>query len=295
MSLRFYFGPSGAGKSHRLYQEIIARSMEREKQNFMIVVPDQFTMQTQKELVTMHPSQGIMNIDVLSFGRLSHRILEEVGGEDIPVLDDTGKSLVLQKVAAGLKDRLPALGGYLHRQGYIHEVKSAISEFMQYGLSPEDVGKLTDYAAKRGALHHKLKDLGLLYQGFLDYIRGHFITTEETLDLVCRSLQKSRLVPGSIIVFDGFTGFTPIQNRVIQELMRLAGEVIVTLTLGEGENPYEPDGEQKLFYLSKKTVHDLCALAEQAGVERGQDVAVLPGEQDRSARTPWPAPDPPHS
>ena len=286
MSLRFYFGPSGAGKSHRLYQEIIARSMEREKQNFMIVVPDQFTMQTQKELVTMHPSQGIMKIDVLSFGRLSHRILEEVGGEDIPVLDDTGKSLVLQKVAAGLKDRLPALGGYLHRQGYIHEVKSAISEFMQYGLSPEDVGKLTDYAAKRGALHHKLKDLGLLYQGFLDYIRGHFITTEETLDLVCRSLQKSRLVPGSVIVFDGFTGFTPIQNRVIQELMRLAGEVIVTLTLGEGENPYEPDGEQKLFYLSKKTVHDLCALAEQAGVERGQDVAVLPGDQDRFARNP---------
>ena len=133
MSLRFYFGPSGAGKSYQLYREIIARSMGQDgdvqtgkeaagqdgrKQNFMIVVPDQFTMQTQQELVTMHPCEGIMNIDVLSFGRLSHRILEEVGGEDIPVLDDTGKSLVLQKVAAGLKDQLPALGGYLHRQGY---------------------------------------------------------------------------------------------------------------------------------------------------------------------------------
>ena len=166
MSLRFYFGASGVGKSYQVYQEIINRSME-EKRSFLIVVPDQFTMQTQQELVTMHPCEGIMNIDVLSFGRLSHRILEEVGGEDIPVLDDTGKSLVLQKVAAGLKDQLPALGGYLHRQGYIHEVKSAVSEFMQYGLSPEDVGKLTDFAAKRGALHHKLKDLGLLYQGFL--------------------------------------------------------------------------------------------------------------------------------
>ncbi|MDE6675591.1 MAG: helicase-exonuclease AddAB subunit AddB, partial [Acetatifactor sp.] len=121
MSLRFYFGPSGVGKSHQLYQEIINRSMgpDGKKQNFMIVVPDQFTMQTQQELVTMHPCEGIMNIDVLSFGRLSHRILEEVGGEDIPVLDDTGKTLVLQKVAAGLKDQLPALGGYLHRQGYI--------------------------------------------------------------------------------------------------------------------------------------------------------------------------------
>ena len=43
---------------------------------------------------------GILNIDVLSFGRLSHRILEEVGTKEMPVLDDTGKSLVLQKVAA---------------------------------------------------------------------------------------------------------------------------------------------------------------------------------------------------
>lgn len=288
MSLRFYFGPSGVGKSYQLYREIIDRSMGQDgkRQNFMIVVPDQFTMQTQQELVTMHPCEGIMNIDVLSFGRLSHRILEEVGGEDIPVLDDTGKSLVLQRVAAGLKDQLPALGGYLHRQGYIHEVKSAISEFMQYGLSPEDVGKLTLFAAKRGALHHKLKDLGLLYQSFLDYIRGHFITTEETLDLVCRSLHKSRLIPGSVIVFDGFTGFTPIQNRVIQELMRLAGEVIVTMTLGEGENPYELDGEQRLFYLSKKTVHDLAALAAQAGVERGQDVMISPGGGHRFAHNP---------
>ena len=287
MSLRFYFGPSGAGKSYQLYREIVARSMETgesgARRSYLIVVPDQFTMQTQQELVTMHPCEGIMNIDVLSFGRLSHRILEEVGGEDIPVLDDTGKSLVLQKVAAGMKDQLPALGGYLHRQGYIHEVKSAISEFMQYGLSPEDVGKLTEFAAGRGALHHKLKDLGLLYQGFLDYIRGHFITTEETLDLVCKSLHKSHLIPGSVIVFDGFTGFTPIQNRVIQELMRLAGEVIVTLTLGEGENPYELDGEQKLFYLSKKTVHDLSALAGQAGVQRGQDVTIRPGSGHRFA------------
>ncbi len=253
------------------------------KCSFLIVVPDQFTMQTQQELVTMHPCEGIMNIDVLSFGRLSHRILEEVGGEDIPVLDDTGKSLVLQKVAAGLKDQLPALGGYLHRQGYIHEVKSAISEFMQYGLSPEDVGKLTDFAAPRGALHYKLKDLGLLYQGFLDYIRGHYITTEETLELVCRSLHKSRLIPGSVIVFDGFTGFTPIQNRVIQELMRLAGEVIVTVTLGNGEDPYKQDGEQKLFYLSKKTVGTLEVLARQAGVSRGQDVVITPGARHRFA------------
>ena len=53
----------------------------------LIIVPDQFTMQTQMDLVTMHPCKGIMNIDVLSFGRLSHRIIEEVGADERPVLD----------------------------------------------------------------------------------------------------------------------------------------------------------------------------------------------------------------
>ena len=277
MSLRFYFGPSGSGKSHRIYEEIMQRAAQEPGRNFLIIVPDQFTMQTQKDLVIRSDRGGILNIDVLSFGRLSHRILEEVGTKEMPVLDDTGKSLVLQKIAADLKEQLPAMGSLLHKQGYIHEVKSAISEFMQYGISTQDMDKLIASAEKRGALAMKLRDLRTLYRGFQDYIRDHFITTEETLDVLRRSLAKSKILPDSVVVFDGFTGFTPIQNRLIQELMRVCEETIVTVTIGEEEDPYQMDGEQKLFHLSKKTVADLVKLAAEAEVTRGEDVFVKGG------------------
>ena len=277
MSLRFYFGPSGSGKSHRIYEEIMQRAAQEPGRNFLIIVPDQFTMQTQKDLVMRSDRGGILNIDVLSFGRLSHRILEEVGTKEMPVLDDTGKSLVLQKIAADLKEQLPAMGSLLHKQGYIHEVKSAISEFMQYGISTQDMDKLIASAEKRGALAMKLRDLKTLYRGFQDYIRDHFITTEETLDVLRRSLVKSKILPDSVVVFDGFTGFTPIQNRLIQELMRVCEETIVTVTIGEEEDPYQMDGEQKLFHLSKKTVADLVKLAVEAEVTRGEDVFVKGG------------------
>lgn len=285
MSLRFCFGPSGSGKSHRIYEEIMQRAAEEPGRNFLIIVPDQFTMQTQKDLVMRSDRDGILNIDVLSFGRLSHRILEEVGTKEMPVLDDTGKSLVLQKVAADLKEQLPAMGSLLHKQGYIHEVKSAISEFMQYGISTQDMDKLITSAQKRGALAMKLKDLKTLYRGFQDYIRDHFITTEETLDVLRRSLSKSKILKGSVVVFDGFTGFTPIQNRLIQELMRVCAETIVTVTIGVGEDPYKMDGEQKLFHLSKKTVADLKKLAAEAEVERGEDLFVK-GGPNRFAKAP---------
>lgn len=285
MSLRFYFGPSGSGKSHRIYEEIMQRAAQEPGRNFLIIVPDQFTMQTQKDLVMRSDRGGILNIDVLSFGRLSHRILEEVGTKEMPVLDDTGKSLVLQKIAADLKEQLPAMGSLLHKQGYIHEVKSAISEFMQYGISTQDMDKLIASAEKRGALAMKLRDLKTLYRGFQDYIRDHFITTEETLDVLRRSLVKSKILPDSVVVFDGFTGFTPIQNRLIQELMRVCEETIVTVTIGEEEDPYQMDGEQKLFHLSKKTVADLVKLAAEAEVTRGEDVFVK-GGPNRFAEAP---------
>ena len=276
MSLRFYTGASGAGKSTALYREIIDRSMAEPDRNFLVIVPDQFTMQTQMDLVRMHSRKGIMNIDVVSFSRLSHRVMEEVGQDGRTILDDTGKSLVLRRIAGKCKDQTTVIGGSLDKTGYIHEVKSAISEFMQYGIGPEELDALTEYARKRGGLYHKLKDLGVLYREFRAYTQEKFVTTEETLEMLARRLPQSELVRHCVAAVDGFTGFTPVQNRVLQTLMGLADEVIVSVTLGDGEDMRETGEEQGLFQLSKKTIGTLTRLAEEAGVSRGRDVR-LPG------------------
>ena len=272
--LRFYVGASGAGKSTALYREIIARSEKEPDRNFLVIVPDQFTMQTQKDLVCMHPRRGIMNIDVLSFGRLSHRIAEETGQDNRTVLDDTGKSLVLRKLAGRLSGELTVIGGNLNKPGYIHEVKSAISEFMQYGIDEKKLGELTDYARKRGGLYHRLKDLGVLYQAFRSYTEEKFVTTEETMEQLARRIPVSVLVKGAVVAIDGFTGFTPVQNQVLRALMETAAEVIVSVEVDGRENLYSAGGEQDLFHLSKKTLASLSLLAREAGVERGEDVVL---------------------
>ena len=268
--LRFCFGASGAGKSTGLYKEIIDRSSRDPDTDYLIIVPDQFTMQTQKDVVRMHPKKAIMNIDILSFGRLSYRVFEETGHGSFSVLDDVGKSLVLRHVAEMLGDRLPVIGPNMHGSGYIDEVKSTISEFMMYGIGDRELSLLEEKSARKGALCSKLKDLRLLYSEFLKYIEGKYITTEETLDILCSALPKSELIRGSVIVFDGFTGFTPIQYRVIKKLLELAKEVIVSVTIGPDEDPYDENfGEQELFMLSKKTVRDLEKLQFEVEKEMG--------------------------
>lgn len=118
---------------------------------------------------------------------------------------------------------------------------------MQYGLDVSKVGELVAFSAGRGMLSGKLSDLQKLYEAFLTYNRDKFVTTEETLELLTRAVAKSKIIAGSVIVFDGFTGFTPIQYRLIRELMTLTEKVIVSITIDIKEDPYKLCGEQELF------------------------------------------------
>ena len=72
MSYRFCFGASGAGKSYTLHREVIGRSGGSPGAgHFIVLVPEQYTMQTQKEMVLASPGRGIMDIDVSGSSRLN--------------------------------------------------------------------------------------------------------------------------------------------------------------------------------------------------------------------------------
>ena len=277
MSLQFYIGASGAGKSTTVYSDILRRAKDEPDTRFFIVVPDQFTMQTQRVLCEMSETGGIMNIEVQSFGRLAHRIFEELGYESLPRLDDTGKNLILRKVAKEHEKELTVIGANLRRTGYIAQVKSMISEFAQYGIEPEQLSELLAISENKGNLKAKLADLQVLYQGYRDYISGHFITTEENIDLLVRSVHKSGLLRDSVVIFDGFTGFTPIQDQLLKELMIYTRQVIVTLLGDTKEDLAGEVKEQNLFYLTAKAYHKLERLAEEHGIARDEDV-VLTGK-----------------
>ena len=166
MALQFIFGNSGSGKSHYLYQKVIEDSMNHPDLNYLVLVPEQFTMQTQKDLCTLHPRHGIMNIDVLSFGRLAHRIFEETGQDTKRVLDDEGKNLILRKIAGDYENELKVLRGNLKKQGYISEVKSVISEFTQYGIGFEKLDDFMEGLEPESYLHYKLQDIRKVDEGF---------------------------------------------------------------------------------------------------------------------------------
>lgn len=271
MSLQFIIGSAGSGKSHVLYNEMIEQSIACPDMNYIAIVPEQFTMQTQKDIVTMHPRKGVMNIDIVSFQRLAFRVFEEVGKEETPILDDTGKNLILRKVIENKKSELGIFSGKLKKPGFTEEMKSMISELYQYGVTDSDLKEMLGAAEKKPLLEAKLKDVFVLYQGFKEYLEDKYITSEELLQVLCNVVPKSNRIRNSVISLDGFTGFTPIQYKLIGTLLQYAKKVIVTVTLDPREDPHRMDEEHRLFHLSKETIHKLVGIAEELKVPIEKD------------------------
>ncbi len=281
MSYKFYFGPSGSGKSTKVKLDMIQKSLENPERNYILLVPDQFTMQSQKEMVELHPRKGIMNIDVLSFSRMKNKAYDEMGNPNLITLDDTGKNLIIRKVSIDISEELQVLGRSLSKPGFVHEVKSLISEFMQYGLTVNDVDKMIDACKDDRSLQSKLADIKLIYDRFQKYKQGKYITGEESLSVLAQLLASAEFINNSVVVFDGFTGFTPVQRQVIRVLLQRCEEVWFTATVDENSLNSEYS-ETELFALSKETVGIIEKIAKDAGCVRLEDVMLRDNKRHRA-------------
>ncbi len=248
-------GPAGAGKTTRLYGILLQEAKKHRNQNHILSVPEQFTLSAMRQIMEMSEEKGILNIDVLSFNRLSHRIFESSGADRADVLDDTAKNLLIRQIASEKKDDLKIFGNNLNKQGYVSSVKSVISEFMQYGYGLFDIdGMIEKIRDKEPALACKLSDIRIIYEEFRNKLGKEYTTREELLARAAQEAKKAPFLKDAVLFLDGFTGFTPVQYEFIDSLYEITGQMYVTVTDDGSDDP--------LFELGRSTMDHLERIAE---------------------------------
>lgn len=275
MALQCVLGAGRTGKTSYIYEQMIKESMENRNDNFFFLVPDQSTLNAQRELVTRHPNHGTMNIDVVGFYRLSYRVFEELSYIPKDLLADEGKSMVIRKVMGECRKDLLVFGSSMEKQGFIDEMKSFFAETYQYDVSLEKLRKALETFEEQDSLTLKMKDIVLVLNKFEEYMKDRYLVSEQLLDVLAQKITKSNKLKNAVIYIDGFTGFTPIQNKVLEKLLPYAKKVVAAFTIDEKEvtGPYR---EYELFALPKKEIYHLKQMAKEQGVKVLPDVVQNP-------------------
>ena len=276
MSVRFLLGASGSGKSRQIYNEIIQASIKEPERNFYLIVPEQYTMEAQRELVTMHPAGGMMNIDAIGMNRLAYRVFDELGISTGQVLEDFGKSMLIKKILCEQQDTLHVYGSYYDKLGFVDEMKSMMSEIFQYNIKQDTIDEIMEQIPENSVVAGKMQDIRHIYEEFEAFAGERYIVAEQLVELLTRHVGQSKLVCGSSLYFDGFTGFTPVQLELVEKLMTCADDLTFSFTLDDRDQKYEHIKDYELFYLTKTTIKKLTEAAAAAGMEIESPV-VLPG------------------
>ena len=276
MSVRFLLGASGSGKSRQIYNEIIQASIKEPERNFYLIVPEQYTMEAQRELVTMHPAGGMMNIDAIGMNRLAYRVFDELGISTGQVLEDFGKSMLIKKILCEQQDTLQVYGSYYDKLGFVDEMKSMMSEIFQYNIKQDTIDEIMEQIPEDSVVAGKMQDIRHIYEEFEAFAGERYIVAEQLVELLTRHVSRSKLVCGSSLYFDGFTGFTPVQFELVEKLMTCADDLTFSFTLDDRDQKYEHIKDYELFYLTKTTIKKLTEAAAATGVEIESPV-VLPG------------------
>lgn len=272
--LHIIIGNAGSGKTSGIVSRI---KQTRDKDRFrriFVITPEQYTYSMEKLLM----DDGMLMTEVLSFSRLAHRITEDLLIPEKNVLSEQGRSMLIRRIIDGQK--MSYFKDNIRLQGFIEEIKSFISELMQYGITPEDLGGLIGGGSLDKGLMMRLSDIRLIYAEFIKYLEEHNeIVSGGGTSLAAEGLRGEGLqdmpgrmksvIDGADFYFDGFTGFEPHQYELFREILARSGDVYITVTMDTGD--ISGAGSNALFRMSLDYIGKAESIALELGIRSSRE------------------------
>ncbi|HEX2924959.1 MAG TPA: helicase-exonuclease AddAB subunit AddB [Ruminiclostridium sp.] len=283
MGLQFIYGRAGAGKSFHCLNSIKAKLNEDSEKKLVLLVPEQYTLQAERDLIKVLETGGILKTEVLSFRRMAYRVLNEVGGITYPHIHPAGKSMILYRILDKLKDEFTIFSRAANSKGFVNTLSTLITELKRYNVSPESFDEVLKELDEDSYLARKLREIRLVYGEFGKMLDKRYRDTDDELTLLSRKLELTDMYRKAEIWIDGFAGFTPQEVDVISKLIQQAENVYITMCtdiLFDDELPEATD----VFGAVKKSCKKFVNIAEGYGVDVLPPVslkaAVLPRFKD---------------
>ena len=236
MSIRIW-----TARAHRLFPSMVESMGTHlpKEESAILLVPEQFTLAAERELMRRLHLQGMFTLDVLSPSRLYEHVLNAAGRDEREPLSDAGRRMAVSQALEKLEDKLPYYGSITQRRGFVEKLCALITDMKRGGMTAESLMTYAE-ALPEGVQKAKLSDLARIYEQYHSVLSDRFSDSEDQLNYVAGRLSQSGYLNGKHLYVYGF-------DTLPQQLMRLlcaAAPLCASMTIGlicDGEAA--PDGE----------------------------------------------------
>ena len=256
-------------RAHRLLEICVQRIGEKlaQGERCMFLVPAQYTLQAEIEIMTRLNLEGTFLIDVLSPGRLQGRVFERAGQPDRVIFDERGKCMVLSEIIEQEKDNLTIYRAPAQHaaQGLAAKFSALIADFKRSGKTAADIlGTLEqmEEGERKSPAAQKLADAATIYAAYESRMAGHLADAEDISREMLARMARSGVMENQHVFIYGFDMITPTFAGQLVHMAALSR----TLTLAvETDDNGAPDG--RLYAPVNFSIERLAQLAREHGIE----------------------------
>lgn len=252
--LELILGRAGTEKMESLVRGACEAGKKRAQ---VFLVPEQMSHETERLLCREGGPSVSLSTEVLSFTRLSDRVLAQGGGLAEPVLDAGGRLLLMHNAIRGVADKLTVYAKPSRKPAFFLSLLGTVDELKRSCITPED---LLAAAAEMGERGDKLRDLALICGAYDALTAQVSLDPRDKLTRVAETLKTCRWAAGKDFSVAGFLDFSPQEERILRELLRQGHSVSVALQCENWEGPEEDGG---IFLPARRTARTLLEMAAE--------------------------------
>lgn len=268
--LRLIIGRAGTGKTAAVIKEI-ARSVALGQGGRILIVPEQYSHEAERELCAACGDRLSLYGEVLSFTGLARRVEATVGGGAARYLDKGGRLLCMALALNNVSARLrvyPSARAAAEQQSLL---LGALDELKAACVTPEQLEQAAESCP--GALGDKLRDLALIAGAYDAAAANGRADPADRLSLLAGRIAQSGIGPENHIYVDGFTDFTRQEQQVLEALLKTGAELTLCMTLDS------LSGGSEIYELSRRSCRKLLAFCRELGQEAETELLEAKGEK----------------
>lgn len=257
--LQFIYAKPSSNKTNTVLTKIKELTLNEKK--CMLIVPEQYTFETEKAVLHFFGDKVALNINVLSFTRLIEEVGRISGGLAGTVLSDCDKVIFMKKALKSVSLELTLWSNYTNSITFAKTILDTVGEFKINSITPNDILSAAD-TAESSKLKAKLKDLALIYRAYDEVVGEKFIDPADNLTKLYNSLIDCKFFEGKTVFIDSFKGFTGAQYKIIERILSQADDVYISLI----NNP-ENSKEFNVFTNIRATAEHIIKIANRFKLE----------------------------
>ncbi len=260
--LNIIYGTELSDKEAYVFNQI---KKESESKTVWILVPEQFSLTTEKNIIKRFGIKSQTDIKVITFSRLCNLVFGRLGPLRMQYIDGAGKQIIAARVMRQIKENMQTLTPNFKRRGFAGELVSLVSELKRYGVTPEQLSVVAESTTTE-ELSAKLTDISAILESFNMLLEQSAADAEDNLSLICSKIKDCDFLSGSLYIMH-FRSFTPVEYSVIGELMRRM-DINAVMCCDDLSKP------SSLFSGIADSIRELADIATQNGILCSEPIKI---------------------